>query len=159
MQSENSQPINLWFKHVQGTANGESIHLGARAMFFPDTGNAIIEEWGPNGTDTKTVQIPAAICSKGAVILYLKQQGYDVPSSALQEAENDVQTEKNSSMPDKTFDKTASKPTVQSLAAQHNGQKFVINEGALLLGRDAEACQIVYRDGTQGISRTHCAIT
>ena len=51
------------------------------------------------------------------------------------------------------------KPVVQSLAAQHNGQKFLINEGAILLGRDAEACQIAYKDGTQGISKRHCALT
>lgn len=160
MQKKNIQPIRLWFKSVQGyNANGERVHLGERATFFPDTGSAIIEKWGPNGTTSETVQIPETICSKRAVILSLKEQGYDVPASALQEAESDIQIERNASMSDETFDKAASKPTVQSLAAQHNGQKFVINEGALLLGRDAEACQIVYRDGTQGISRTHCAIT
>ena len=51
------------------------------------------------------------------------------------------------------------KPVVQSLAAQHNGQKFLINEGAILLGRDEKACQITYKDGTQGISKRHCALT
>lgn len=48
---------------------------------------------------------------------------------------------------------------VQSLAAQHAGQKVILDENAIILGRDAEACKIVYGEGTPGISRKHCALT
>ena len=48
-------------------------------------------------------------------------------------------------------------PIALSLAVQHSGRTFVIND-AILLGRD-ESCQLSYREGTPGISRKHCVLT
>ena len=55
-------------------------------------------------------------------------------------------------------DSKASGVYVQSLSAQHSGQKIALRNNAILLGRD-ESCQLSFREGTPGISRKHCALT
>ena len=47
---------------------------------------------------------------------------------------------------------------VRSMAVQHNGASFAIGATPLMIGRDAANCNIVYREGTAGVSGRHCTV-
>lgn len=50
-------------------------------------------------------------------------------------------------------------PMVRSLSSQHNGMCVSLREKQITIGRDAASCAIVFRDGTPGVSRTHCTLS
>ena len=49
-------------------------------------------------------------------------------------------------------------PMVRSMSVQHNGASFAIGQTPLMIGRDATSCNIVYREGTAGVSGRHCTV-
>ena len=55
-----STPATLWFHSVQGSVDGERVHLGTRAVFYPEKRLVVIEHWGPNGKDENLVLVPSA---------------------------------------------------------------------------------------------------
>lgn len=54
-------------------------------------------------------------------------------------------------------DTAAKVPAVRSLSAQHNGAVFSV-KGQILIGRDPGACAIVFKEGTPGVSGSHCSL-
>ena len=50
-------------------------------------------------------------------------------------------------------------PSVRSLAVQHHGKTVTVTDKPLLIGRDPSACQIVFDEGTPGVSGRHCQLT
>ena len=53
----------------------------------------------------------------------------------------------------------AQTPSVRSLSEQHGGMRVAITGAQLLIGRDKATCQIVFRDGTPGVSTRHCSVS
>ena len=52
----------------------------------------------------------------------------------------------------------AGNPAVRSLAAQHNGARFLLNGQQILIGRDVASCTVTFREGTPGVSNRHCSL-
>lgn len=50
------------------------------------------------------------------------------------------------------------RPALRSMSPQHGGRYAQIGTQPVLIGRDATACQISFRDGTPGVSGRHCTI-
>lgn len=50
-------------------------------------------------------------------------------------------------------------PILRSLAQQHNGMRIPIQGRQILIGTSQTECQVVFRQGTPGVSRRHCSIT
>lgn len=48
---------------------------------------------------------------------------------------------------------------IHSIAAQHNGKAFPVGNAPVTIGRNAASCQIVFRDGTPGVSGKHCTVS
>jgi pSer/pThr/pTyr-binding forkhead associated (FHA) protein len=44
------------------------------------------------------------------------------------------------------------------MSAQHNGKVFPVGKAPLTIGRAAGACEIVYQEGTPGVSGKHCTV-
>ena len=65
--------IELWFKSVQGTVDGQIVHLGERAVFYPDRTYVLIEMWRPEGKVKEEIPIPKEIKEKSLVIEYLNR--------------------------------------------------------------------------------------
>ncbi|MCM1087134.1 MAG: trypsin-like peptidase domain-containing protein [Muribaculaceae bacterium] len=51
------------------------------------------------------------------------------------------------------------KPVICSMAQQHGGMKVQLEGRQVQIGRDPSSCQLVYRDGTPGVSKLHCQIS
>lgn len=49
-------------------------------------------------------------------------------------------------------------PKLVGVAGRHAGQAFLIGPQGLLMGRDQSACDFVFDNNTNGISRTHCKV-
>lgn len=50
------------------------------------------------------------------------------------------------------------KPAVRSLSAQHHGAVYSVKD-RILIGRDHAACMVVFREGTPGVSGSHCSLS
>ncbi len=85
-----SRPIELWFESVQGMANGERVHLGQKAVFYPAQGCAVIENWGPRGVTKEEIPIPAEMTTKTKVILYLNDL-HCVPWNVIQKTRREME--------------------------------------------------------------------
>lgn len=48
-------------------------------------------------------------------------------------------------------------PAVRSLSAQHNGAVYSV-KGQIIIGRNPGACAIVFKEGTPGVSGSHCSL-
>ncbi len=46
-----------------------------------------------------------------------------------------------------------------SLSAQHRGLKLTIGDSPVMIGRNSSCCQLVYANGTAGISSRHCSVS
>lgn len=51
----------------------------------------------------------------------------------------------------------AKRPTVVSLAAQHQGARITL-KGRITIGRDASVCKIIFSKDTPGVSSRHCTL-
>ena len=71
--------IELWFESVQGTADGQIVHMGESAVFYPDRKCVLIERWGPEKKTEEEILIPKEIKEKPSVIEYLNRSGVHVP--------------------------------------------------------------------------------
>ncbi len=79
---EGVTPVSLWFESVQGMANGVRVHVGQKAVFYPDQHRVEIEIWTPEGNEKKTIPIPEKYTEKPAVIRYLDKIT-DVPFTVI----------------------------------------------------------------------------
>ena len=52
----------------------------------------------------------------------------------------------------------AGSPALRSLNMQHNGLRITVTTQGILIGRDPGACQLVYQQGTPGVSGRHCMV-
>ena len=50
-------------------------------------------------------------------------------------------------------------PAVRSLSAQHNGMRVPLSGQGVLIGRDPAQCQLVFQEGTPGVSSRHCLVS
>lgn len=50
------------------------------------------------------------------------------------------------------------KGVVRSLAPQHNGKMYPVGKAPVTIGRDPQACQIIFAKNTTGVSGRHCTI-
>ena len=87
-----STQATLWFQSVQGSVDGKRVHLGTRAVFYPDKRLVVIEHWGPNGKDENLVLVPSVGMSKEEAILFLHQHGCSVPADTLRDAQEKQMT-------------------------------------------------------------------
>lgn len=56
-------------------------------------------------------------------------------------------------------EKKGSTPVLRSMAPQHGGMVVQLHGGQpVQLGRDANLCRVVFRDGTPGVSNRHCQV-
>lgn len=46
-----------------------------------------------------------------------------------------------------------------SLASQHSGMRIILRGKQILIGRNAASCQIVFQQGTPGVSGVHCSVS
>lgn len=51
------------------------------------------------------------------------------------------------------------KGVLRSLSSQHNGATFPIGTDAVMIGRDPKSCQVLFMNGTPGISGKHCTLS
>lgn len=51
------------------------------------------------------------------------------------------------------------KPTLRSMAAQHNGLRVTVDGRQIIIGRDPSACKIVFSGKTPGVSGRHCSVS
>lgn len=51
------------------------------------------------------------------------------------------------------------RPFVRSLSPQHGGQRFPVDSGPFVIGRDPGSCGLVFRSGTPGVSSRHCSVS
>lgn len=54
---------------------------------------------------------------------------------------------------------SAGKALVRSLSAQHSGLCVVVDSAPVVIGRNANSCKIVYKEGTEGVSGVHCSVS
>lgn len=50
-------------------------------------------------------------------------------------------------------------PAVRPLSGRHGNTEVLLDGRQLCFGRDAAYCQVLYRDGTPGVSKFHCMLT
>lgn len=54
---------------------------------------------------------------------------------------------------------SAAQPKLIGVAGRYAGQAYLIGPQGIMMGRDQSACEFVFDQSTNGISRTHCKIT
>ncbi len=50
-------------------------------------------------------------------------------------------------------------PQVRSMSVQHRGAAYPVSPNGILIGRDPSVCQVVYQEGTAGVSGRHCSVS
>ncbi len=50
-------------------------------------------------------------------------------------------------------------PQVRSMSVQHHGAAYPVSPNGILIGRDPSVCQVVYQEGTAGVSGRHCSVS
>lgn len=50
------------------------------------------------------------------------------------------------------------KAVIRSMSAQHGSRAFSVDRTPVIIGRDAAACTIVFKEGTPGVSGKHCSV-
>lgn len=81
--------ISLWAESVQGIVENEVVHLGERANYFPEKRKVVIERWGPDGTTTEEIAVPASVNSRSEAILFLSKD-HSVPINTLKEVKRET---------------------------------------------------------------------
>lgn len=57
-----------------------------------------------------------------------------------------------------TAGKGSKKAVIRSMSAQHNGRTFPVGKAPVTIGRSSAGCEIVYKEGTPGVSGRHCTV-
>ena len=75
--------LELWFESVQGTVDGQIVHMGERAVFYPDRNCVLVERWGPDKKAKEEILIPKEIKEKLSVIEYLNRSEVHIPFDVI----------------------------------------------------------------------------
>lgn len=69
-----------------------------------------------------------------------------------------VNKKKNGQGASGTAGKGTKKAVIRSMSAQHNGKTFPVGKAPVTIGRNSAGCEIVYKEGTPGVSGRHCTV-
>lgn len=69
-----------------------------------------------------------------------------------------VNKKKNGQGASGTAGKGTEKAVIRSMSAQHNGKTFPVGKAPVTIGRNSAGCEIVYKEGTPGVSGKHCTV-
>lgn len=95
------------------------------------------------------IGIAVAVIAVTAVLLSKKNK-----SSASGEQSNDTVSKSTDA------NKIEKRAMLRSLSTQHNGMTVAVHAGSqVMIGRDPANCKVVFREGTEGISGRHCAVS
>ena len=95
------------------------------------------------------IGIAVAVIAVLAVLLSKKNK-----SSASGEQSNDTVSKSTEA------NKIEKRAMLRSLSTQHNGMTVAVHAGSqVMIGRDPANCKVVFREGTEGISGRHCAVS
>lgn len=89
------------------------------------------------------IAIAVALVAVIVVVIVMKGTNKSQPVQAVQPASAPVQR----------------RPVIYSIAPEHGGMKVSVEERQIQLGRNPSSCQIVFREGTPGVSNHHCQIS
>ncbi len=141
--------------NTYSATNSESLNYAITVDYI----RAFCEENGieadvPAGPDFPLVPvlIVAAVLAvaAAAVFVILKNRKKVSPAPAAPVPETPVQAPSAPISNDSGF-------RLQGVSGQFAGRRYAIN-GTVRIGRDSAQCQIVYPEGSQGISRVHCEL-
>lgn len=109
-----------------------------------------------NGALT-TVGIVVAIvivAAVGAGFYMMKRKKNGQGDAQAQSASHNVNNNVNGSA-----NVSVKKAVIRSMAAQHGSQAFPVGQTPITIGRNPANCAIVFKEGTPGVSGTHCTIS
>lgn len=101
-----------------------------------------------------------------AVILAARKKEKTAGESVRQAAQISEPVRQSSQISESVQDAAATMPMQKqsqavlcSLSPQHGGMRVSLAGRQVLIGRDRASCQIVFREGTPGVSRMHCSVS
>ena len=131
------------------TSDGEEPVVDSTETEDNDTASLSNENKGSNTLLFIGIGIAVAVIAVLAVLLSKKNRSSASGSQSTDTVSKPTETTRNEK-----------RAMLRSLSTQHNGMTVAVHAGSqVMIGRDPANCKVVFREGTEGISGRHCAVS